>query len=242
MNDREFSPLSQPLPSANRPLLGLTILAVEDSHHACEALRLICLRSGARLRRADCLRSARRHLQVYRPAVLIVDLGLPDGSGLELIADLQNARPRIGAILATSGDSAQCGAARAAGADGFLPKPLGSVASFQETVLGLLPADRQPMGPRRLPDEVLHPDPIAYGDDMAHALVLLGNTEAASTLDYALQFLASVAHNAQDTPLMDLCTKVQTLRRSRAPAPTIQAALARLAAAVRERQDCRAAI
>lgn len=43
MNDREFSPLSQPLPSANRPLLGLTILAVEDSHHACEALRLICL-------------------------------------------------------------------------------------------------------------------------------------------------------------------------------------------------------
>jgi CheY-like chemotaxis protein len=181
-------------------------------------------------------------LQVYRPAVLIVDLGLPDGSGLDLIAELQNARPRIGAILATSGDPAQSGAARSAGADGFLPKPLGSVASFQETVLGLLPADRQPMGPRRLPDEVLQPDPIAYGDDMAHALVLLGNTEAATTLEYALQFLASVAQNAQDTPLLDLCTKVQALRKARAPAASTQTALARLAAAVRERQDCRAAI
>ena len=87
-------------PTAERPLLGLTVLIVEDSRYASEAMRLLCLRSGARIRRADSLRAARRHLQVYRPAAIIVDLGLPDGSGLDLIAELDAASPRVAALLA----------------------------------------------------------------------------------------------------------------------------------------------
>jgi len=67
MNELEYTSLT-PAPTATRPLLGLTILVVEDSRFACDAMRLLCLRSGARIRRADCLRSARRHLQVYRPS------------------------------------------------------------------------------------------------------------------------------------------------------------------------------
>src|SRR6056297_3042819 len=137
-----FSP--QRPPTARRPLLRMTILVVEDSRYACEALRLMCLRSGARIRRADCLTSARRHLQVYRPSAVIVDHGLPDGSGLELIAELHAARPRVGILMGMSGDGTGASAAKAAGADGFLDKPIASLATFQHAILEHMPSDLQP--------------------------------------------------------------------------------------------------
>ena len=64
-----------PKPTPNRPLLGLTILILEDSRYLCEAMRFMALRSGARLRRADSIQSAKRHLRVYMPSAVIVDVG-----------------------------------------------------------------------------------------------------------------------------------------------------------------------
>ena len=99
MDTLEHQAQSLPAPTADRPLLGLTVLVIEDSRFACEAMRLLCLRSGARIRRADSLRAARRHLQVYRPSIVIADLGLPDGNGIDLIAELAQSQPRVDALL-----------------------------------------------------------------------------------------------------------------------------------------------
>lgn len=237
MDDRDFLPAT-PLPSASRPLLGLTILVVEDSIFACEALRLMCLRSGARLRRADCLRSARRHLQVYRPSAMIVDLGLPDGSGTELIEEMASARPRIGVILATSGDEMARASTSAAGADGFLPKPLDSLAGFQQAILSRLPADRQPTGPRLLRDDVIVPDRTAFRDDMAHAAgVLEDGGEGA--LDYALHFLHGVALSAGDGVLAQAS---RTLAQTRREGRVTHAGVAHLAGLVQDRLEDRVAI
>lgn len=203
-----------PAPTATRPLLGLTVLVIEDSRFACEAMRLLCLRSGARIRRADCLRSARRHLQVYRPSVVIVDLGLPDGNGVDLIHELVTTEPRVDVVLGTSGDLTGEEMALNAGADGYLEKPITSLAVFQQAVLSNLPAERQPSGLRSIPDEVIEPDIMAFQDDMAHIADVLDDPGDDSALDYVAQFIGGVARSAQDTRLEQAATALAKARAS----------------------------
>lgn len=198
-----------PRPTTEQPLRGVTMLLVEDSRIASEAVRLLCSRSGARLLRADSLASARRHLGVYRPACVIVDLGLPDGSGTELIADLATAQPRIDILLGMSGDPWAEGMFLAAGADGFLPKPLSSLAFFQDAILSRLPLDRRPRGPRRVSIAPVVPNAAAYHADLARASHLLARREAwgdargdsRGDARYIGQFLGSVAASVGDKPL-----------------------------------------
>ena len=218
--------------SGSRPLQGLTVLVVEDSRFACEAMRLLCLRSGARIRRADCLRSARRHLATYRPAVIVVDLGLPDGDGLDLIRDLARAVPRVPVILATSGSTELEADALAAGADAFLPKPIESLATFQDAVLAALPAEARPFGDRAGADETVHPDPLALRDDLKEVAVLLAAPAEEARLDYAAQFLSGVALSAHDGPL---AAAARALARDRAQGRAVQPDLARLAGMVQDR-------
>jgi len=227
------------MPTPNRPLLGLTILVVEDSRFACEAMRLLCLRSGARIRRADCLKSARRHLQTYRPSVIIVDLGLPDGSGEDLIEELANTVPRVGVILGTSGDDFAEDAAIAAGADGFLAKPVSSLATFQHEILSRLPADRQLLGPRIVVDEDVHPDLMAYRDDMAHMADVLNEQNDGKVLDYVAQFVGGVARSAKDSVLADAAER---LAHACAAGEPVGPDTARIAGLIQERLQYRKAI
>ncbi len=218
--------------TAARPLLGLTVLVVEDSRFASEALRLLCLRSGARIRRADSLFHARRHLRVYRPTAVIVDLGLPDGSGADLIAELSRGQPRVEILLATSGDPGSEALAMAAGADGFIAKPIASLAQFQSALLDHMPRDRHPPGPRPVLDDEVMPDPIAYRDDLAQIADVLSGAEGGGALDYITQFLGGVARSAGDHPLSDA---VDELAASRMAGSPHRPHLARLAAMVQQR-------
>lgn len=188
----------QPRPTGARPLLGLTVLVVEDSRYSSEAVRLMCLRSGARIRRADCLASARRHLNVYRPSVAIVDLGLPDGSGLDLIAKMTVARPRVPIVLGTSGAEREEAARDCAdaGADAFLPKPVASLAAFQSAILEHLPEALRPQGPREAALAEVSPDPVALREDLAHAMELL-SLETPPVV-YLRRFLLGLARAASD--------------------------------------------
>ena len=205
-------PLTLPLPAAAAALTlpPRTLLLVEDSRLAAEAVRLICRRLAIRLRRADTLSSADLHLRVYRPDIVLIDLGLPDGSGLDLIAALDHGPMRPRRLLAISGDAGLEGAALAAGADAFLLKPLslarhlgallgaaspaGTDLAGIDRALGLLPGGTR--GARNA-----GADPLALRDDLRLVRDLLTGPADPARLSYAGQFLASIGSAMQDEAL-----------------------------------------
>jgi CheY-like chemotaxis protein len=182
------------------PLQGLTVLAVEDSRFASDALRLLCQRSGARLRRVDTLHAAYCHLRVYRPDVMLIDMGLPDGRGDALIADLARRRPQGPVVVAISGDPGAKAEAMTAGADGFIEKPFPTLAAFQAEILRHLPdrADRSPVASK---DTTLTPDPLALHDDLQHAAELVHANPNPQQRRYLAGFVTGIARSANDPAL-----------------------------------------
>ena len=175
------------------PLQGLSLLIVDDSRFTCDALRLILHRAGARLRRAESLEIARLHLAFCRPDLAIVDLGLPDGRGEDLIAELSaEGCP----VLGLSGDPDGRETAMDAGAAGFLEKPLGSVAGLVRLIRQLVTG----AGPVEKGEDPPTPtgDLMALRDDLTRAATLI---IAPGDPAYAKSFLRSLARAAGDTAL-----------------------------------------
>lgn len=198
-----------PVPSALRhaphqteragALAGLTLLAVEDSRLAADGLRLLCRSQGARLRRAATCTEADRHLSLYRPDAILIDLGLPDGDGALLITRLARLADRPQAIIAMSGDPSRAAAALACGADGFLAKPVMSVGELAEAVLNHLPQTSKAQRPPEVPFDL---DPLALADDLAVAADLLEDEPDPDLRGYLSGFLAGIARQSGDSVLL----------------------------------------
>ncbi|GLQ34926.1 response regulator [Amylibacter marinus] len=204
----------RPTRQIDRPLLGLTILLVEDSRYFSDAVRLMAIRSGARLRRADCLHSARKHIRIYRPDAVLVDLGLPDGSGAEFIREISNATGGP-PVIAMSGEMNPAGQQHAlgAGASLYLQKPFYDLSSFQQTVLSVLPPEQGPKSFRpRVVGDTVHPDEASLAEDLHNIQGIMREAMPESDphrLSYCAQFLTSVAQVSGD---LDLATEAENLR------------------------------
>lgn len=198
-------------PPGSLPFAGLTALLVEDSRFASEGLRLMWRRGGGRLRRAETLALARRHWQTYRPDVVIVDLGLPDGRGEDLIHELATGtgdqgwgRPAL--ILGLSGDPDGRDTAMTAGASAFLEKPLPSFAQLQRLIELHLPGAlvARPSDGEDGSMQGLATDGLGLRDDMLFAYKLLQQPVADDTCRYIASFLIGVARTAGDNDLRQL--------------------------------------
>ena len=153
----------------------------------------------------------------------IIDVGLPDGNGSDLIRELATSNQRPDVILGLSGDVDSEAIVMEAGADGYLGKPIVSLAEFQDNILSNLPYERHPTGPRAVPKEIVEPDPIAYRDDMAHVADVMESASDTRTLDYIAQFLGGVARSADDRELVR-ATELLAAKRARGDSAASEAA------------------
>lgn len=207
MDGFELKPINGGSTARRKCLLGITIMLVEDSLCASEALRLMAVASGARLRRADCLLAAQRHLAAFRPNVVIVDMGLPDGNGLDLIRDIaRNATPCPALIAVSGGDVEEWGdRAKNAGADALLCKPINGISAFQDAVLSVL-SDGDARRAGHIPQPFLKPSASddVIREDISNAKELLKVAMATKdnhSFAYASQFVSSIASMLNDKDL-----------------------------------------
>ena len=105
---------------------GTHILIVEDEADIRRFVRLTLEIEGYNVHEAATLQRGLIEAGTRRPDLVVLDLGLPDGDGVDLIRDLRtwSAMPII--VLSARSTEASKIAALDAGADDYLVKPFGS--------------------------------------------------------------------------------------------------------------------
>ncbi|MFC3784409.1 two-component system KDP operon response regulator KdpE [Sphingopyxis italica] len=102
---------------------GAKILIVEDDPHIRRLLRATMHRAGHAVVEAADARQAIALLDIERPDVVLLDLGLPDRDGLELIGLIRLRSAAIVIVVSARDDGAEKVTALDLGADDYVTKP-----------------------------------------------------------------------------------------------------------------------
>ena len=113
-----------PIPAQSTPAEGFTAMVVDDHPLVRESMVARLLELGARdVVEAASIGEARARAHAGGPRDLcVLDLGLPDGSGIDLVADLRAAGWGRLVVLSAADDPYSVRAAFVAGAQGYLLK------------------------------------------------------------------------------------------------------------------------
>ncbi|MCX4248112.1 response regulator transcription factor [Paraliomyxa miuraensis] len=131
----------------------MNVLVVDDDPELCELVCTALAREQHVVTTADSLATAAKRLEAGHLDVMVLDLDLPDGSGLALCRQLRAARSLAAILILTAtGDVAARVEGLDAGADDYLVKPF-AVAELRARVRAL--------GRRR---ERASPDTLRRGD------------------------------------------------------------------------------
>jgi two-component system, chemotaxis family, CheB/CheR fusion protein len=114
---------------------GLRIVLVEDHPDTARIMERLLVAKGHHVVASHTVTDGLRAVEESDPDVLISDLGLPDGSGLDLMRELRRRGKTIPAIaLSGYGTAADIEKSKAAGFAEHIVKPIGSVKAFTEAV------------------------------------------------------------------------------------------------------------
>ncbi len=101
------------------------ILVVEDEPEIRRFLRVSLDHHGFRLSEVPTVRDAIAQAAMQPPDLMILDLGLPDGDGLDVIRNVREWSPLPIVVLSARGQEQDKVRALDAGADDYLTKPFG---------------------------------------------------------------------------------------------------------------------
>lgn len=124
---------------------GATVLVVEDDVETRAALTRELRSRGYRVEEAEDGRSALRRWDARRPDIILLDLGLPDIDGVEVIKRIRREATTPILILSGRYDEREKVAALDRGADDYVTKPFG----VEELNARLRVALRRAAGPTR---------------------------------------------------------------------------------------------
>ena len=105
---------------------GSQILIVEDEAHIRRFVRLTLEAEGHTVHEAENYQRGLIEAGTRRPDLVVLDLGLPDGDGVDLIRELRQWSTLPVIVLSARSTEASKIAALDAGADDYLVKPFGS--------------------------------------------------------------------------------------------------------------------
>lgn len=164
-------------------------LVVEDDKNTAIGLSRMLEGLGYSVHVAASLEQALIHRDSIDPSVVLLDLGLPDGSGLALLQDEVKAGSESPNFIVITGDDTQAMAINClrAGAHDLLTKPV-SLTELR-TSIGKLGEPQQSSNDESHPVKPL--DCCCYESDPQESVVLLGKSKAAQTLRDAVSRCAS---------------------------------------------------
>ncbi|HEY2797461.1 MAG TPA: CHASE3 domain-containing protein [Thermoanaerobaculia bacterium] len=103
----------------------VSVLLVEDDADTAEAMRALLMDAGFDVSVADGVAAADAAFRRHRADVLVSDIGLPDGSGLEVLSRLRALRPNLpGIVLSGYGMEQDVAASRSNGFAEHFIKPV----------------------------------------------------------------------------------------------------------------------
>jgi DNA-binding NtrC family response regulator len=100
------------------------VLLVDDDPGLSEVIVMLLEREGYAVKRAGTRKEAIHHIDAAEFDLVITDLKLPDGTGLDVVAGVRARRPRLPIIMITSYSSMESAIdALRAGANDYVIKP-----------------------------------------------------------------------------------------------------------------------
>ena len=112
-----------PIKSVSQATQAPRILVVDDEAHIRELLEITFIKMGMDVDGAEDLASARRYFSQHNYALVLTDMRLPDGLGLELVEEVAKSNTPI-AVITAFGSTDNAVIALKAGAFDYVSKPV----------------------------------------------------------------------------------------------------------------------